>query len=284
MRTNFAARIIFVSSAACTGALALADAHPDLSGTWSLPFRVHSSGVPLWAAQTPWLAPSQGDIKAYKMLTLDEMGKMVDVSVKTHNGNPTFGFPPPLTPPLTEAGKTAMANIDKAKESNRELNCYPTNVFSRVGGGVNAVQVAQSKDTLIIASDGGGPARIIYLDARTHANAVQQWNGHSVGHWVGSTLKVETVKIRGEVMNPLANMLLWPVSENARLLEEFSLINGGKTLQVMATFDDPTYYSEPLKKLMYLERHADNLEVTDYTCEEGKDDMIETALKNGGKT
>jgi hypothetical protein len=252
-------------------------ATPDFSGTWSLPFAVHSSGVPLFSGQTPWLVGAEA-AKNYKILSINELAAIADDSVKNHNGNPTFGMPAPPAPPYTAAGQDAAAHVDHAKWQARELNCYPTNVMMRIGGGSQTVEIVQGKKSLAIASDGGAPARVIYLDGRSQKKAVPQWNGHSVGHWAGDTLKVETVKIRGELMNTFGD---WPESKNAKVFEEFSLIQGGKILQVRATYEDPTYYREPLHKIMYLERHPE-LEVTDYTCEEGKEDMAETQIHPKG--
>ncbi len=272
-RVGFALAIV-------AGNMAAAPSHaatPDFSGTWSVPFRVHSSGIPLWSGQTPWLVGAD-TAKNYKILSLDELSVIADESVRTHNGNPTFGAPVPPPPPYTAAGADAAAHVDHAKWQARELNCYPTNVMTRIGGGTQTVEIVQGKKSIAIASDGGAPARVIYLDGRSHAKAAPQWNGHSVGHWEGNTLKVETVKIRGEIMNVFGD---WPESENAKVFEEFTLIRGGTILEVKATYEDPAYYREPLHKIMYLERHPE-LEVTDYTCEEGKEDMVETQIHPKG--
>jgi hypothetical protein len=249
--------------------------HPDLSGTWSLPFEVHSSGFPLMGGTTPWLPASQGDPARFPIPTLQQLSDRVDDSVKNHQGNPTFALPPPIPAPLTQKGKEAAEKLDLKVEEKREINCYPSNVFHRVGGGFQTVQIVQGMQSVAIIADGNDPSRVVYLDGRSHDNVLPQWNGHSVGHWVGDSLQVETAKIRGEALQRG-----YPISEDARLLETFRLIKGGKVLEVNATFEDPTYYSEPLHKIMYLDRHPE-LQVTDYSCEEGKEDMIETALEKG---
>ena len=257
---------------------------PDLSGTWSLPFQVHSSGLPMWGGATPWLPASQGDPKKFPILTMQQLSAQIDESVKTHNGNPSLAAAPPIPPPLTAAGKKAAAMIDPKIERERELNCYPTNVFARVGGGAQTVQIIQGTKALAIISDGSAPGRVVYLDGRNHDEAVPQWNGHSVGHWEGAALKVETVKIRGDALRRPNGPTQqgYPISADARLIEVFHLIDGGKKLEVDATFEDPAFYSEPLHRVMYLERHPE-LQLTDYSCEEGKDDMIETASHAGDK-
>src|ERR1700733_4810427 len=117
-----------------TGTAAMG-APPDLSGTWSLPFQVHASGVPLSSGATNWIPVSQGDPKNVKILTIAELSARMDQSVKEHNGNPLFGFPMPPKAPLNPAGETAAAKLDPKKAEERELACYPMNVFARVGGG-----------------------------------------------------------------------------------------------------------------------------------------------------
>jgi hypothetical protein len=249
----------------------------DLSGTWSVPFQVHSSGLPMWSGVTPWLPASQGDPHQFPIPSLKQMNDRVDESVRTHNGNPTFAFPKPLPPPLTAAGRAAAAKIDTALENRRELNCYPSNVFARVGGGTQTVQIVQGRDAVAIISDGHEPGRIIYVDGRKRDDLPPQWNGVSSGHWDGDALQVVTIKIRGETLQAG-----YPISEHARLLETYRLINDGKRLEVDATFEDPTYYTEALRQVMYLDPHPE-LRVTDYSCEEGKEDMIETAQKTTQK-
>jgi hypothetical protein len=261
-------------------AIASAAAPPDFSGTWSLPFAVHSSGVPLMSGASDWVPRSKGDPRQAKIASLAEMSAMIDKSVKEHNGNPLFGMQMPARPPLTAAGQAAAAKFDPQQAERRELSCYPVNVFARVGGGAGTVEVVQGPTSIAMLSDGGGPGRVIFLGGRPGAKQPPQWNGHSTGHWEGQTLKVVTEGIRGDSVGMGQG---WPLSAKGRLFEEYTLVPGGKQLQVLATLDDPEYYTEPLSKIMFLDRHPE-LQVTDYTCDEGKEDMIETVVKDGGKS
>jgi hypothetical protein len=266
-----ALEVVAVAACVLAGPSARAATHPDFSGTWALPFEVHSSGVPLSSGATPWLPASFGDPHRYHIPTLAELSARVDESVRTHHGNPLYAMPRPLAPPLTAAGKMAAAQLNPALMRHRELNCYPSNVFARVGGGSAVVQIVQGEHSLAIVSEGYVPGRVVYLDAGKHDRVPAQWNGVSTGHWQGSSLEVQTSAIRGDELQGG-----YPISDQAHLTEVFHLIRGGKTLEVDATFEDPTYYTEPLHKLMYLDAHPD-LQLTDYSCEEGKEDMIETA-------
>ena len=65
--------------------------------------------------------------------------------------------------------------------------------------------------------------------------------GYSVGHWQGATLVVETSGVA-------ANQTAWRSahSDQLRVTERFTRAADGKTLNLVATFDDPWSLREPL--------------------------------------
>ena len=258
---RWAATVLLVSS---TSALA---EPPDISGMWAPPFRVHSSGYPLMAGMTQWMAASRGDPATQHVPSLDELSVIADRSVAEHHGNPTFGSPQPPPPPLNDAGRAVLAKTDLKALEERGVACYPANIVSRNGG---IGQIVQGKRAVALVSD-GGLGRTIYLDGRSEQNALPQWNGHSVGHWDGDVLKVVTTGIRGETFGFQG----WPMTDKATFSEEFRLAAGGRRLIVTDTFFDPTYYTEPLRRMQLLDRRPATDEVLDYTCTEGKADMVE---------
>jgi hypothetical protein len=261
-------------SLAAPASFAQSSSHPDLTGTWMAPFRVHESGLPMGSGVSPWIPVSAGDPSDLKLPTLDEISARVDAVVKANNGNPISAQQRPPPPPLTPAGEAAAKAIDRKKLEAQELACYPTNVMSRIGGG--PIQIVQNEKAVAIMSEGGAPGRTIFLDGRTNDNAIPMWNGHSIGHWEGDALKVETVAMRGGLFQG-GN----PMSDQAKLTEEYRLSRDGKQLILRVTFEDRTFYKEPLRKIAYLDRKTD-VEVTDFTCQEGKDDMIETEFTKHG--
>jgi hypothetical protein len=252
----------------------VAQAKPDLTGVWMAPFRVHSSGVPMGSGVSPWMPVSAGDPRNVKLPTLDEMSARIDGIVKANNGNPEGAPPAGLRPGpayYTPAGVVAANAIDRKQREERELACYPNNVLSRIGGG--PIQIVQNERAVAILSEGGSPGRVVFLDGRGNGDAIPMWNGHSIGHWQGDILKVETVAIRGGMFGQAQ-----PMSDDAKVTEEYNLSPDGQKLTIFVIFEDPAYYKEPLRKVAYLNRRND-VEVTDFTCQEGKEDMIETALE-----
>ena len=99
--------------------------------------------------------------------------------------------------------------------------------------------------TLIVILDGGwNPDRQIYLDGRGHPKEFNpSWMGHSVGHWEGDTLAVETIGF-----NALASLVIgpgvYPQTETLRVTERFRRLDLGH-LEVLTTYDDPSVFQKP---------------------------------------
>lgn len=264
-------------ASALFGAQAVEPQHqPDLTGTWATPFRVHRSGYPLASGATPWVPISAGDVRAYPIPTLDQLSAIADRSVAEHHGVPIFGKPLPPALPYTAAGKIAQAAIDPKVSEAREVGCFPTNMIDRVGG--SPIRIVQNPKAIAILAEGGVPGRTIFTDGRVATDPVPQWNGMSVGHWANGTLTVTTTAVRGETFGFMPK---YPMDENARVTEEYTLSRDGNALDLMITLEDPTLYTEPMKRVVHMTR-AEDVMVTDYTCIEGKDDMIEMTTKPVG--
>ena len=104
-------------------------------------------------------------------------------------------------------------------------------------GGVHFVV---SKDEVIFAGERGG-VRHIYLDGRPHPSP---WTptgaGHSVGHWEGRVLVVDTVGLtQGGVPGGGAR------TPATHLTERFEVASDGKTMTLTYTWDDPALYEQP---------------------------------------
>ena len=86
--------------------------------------------------------------------------------------------------------------------------------------------------------------QVIYMDGRPHpqeAFDLPTWMGHSVGHWEGDTLVVDTVGFNeGHWLS--VNGL--PRTSQHHLVERFTRVNYN-TLRYEATIDDPGAYTRP---------------------------------------
>ncbi len=104
-------------------------------------------------------------------------------------------------------------------------------------GGVHLVV---SKDEVIFAGERGG-VRHIYLDGRPHPSPwAATGAGHSVGHFEGDVLVVDTVGLTAGSV-PGGGMR----TPSTHLSERFQVAPDGKTMTISYTWDDPEIYEQP---------------------------------------
>ncbi len=150
------------------------------------------------------------------------------------------------------------------------------------GGGLFPLEIAYHSKGLLLMSEPSAVVRRIYLDGRPLPEDPDPiWMGHSVGHWEGSTLVVETVGTngRGRPLNGYISGAInsrtdmsprLPVSDAARVTERFRLLADGKYLEVQITLHDSKAYTNgPFTVRRYYERRND-LDVIEYFCDDNR--------------
>ena len=100
----------------------------------------------------------------------------------------------------------------------------------------NLKRVIQTDDYVMIVAEQIHDARIIHLNVDRDPESPPEWMGHSIGHWEGETLVVETTKFLETRSDPR-------VREDLRVIERFSRIDS-EALRYSFTVHDPRY-SEP---------------------------------------
>jgi len=86
--------------------------------------------------------------------------------------------------------------------------------------------------------------RTIYMDGRSHPpSAATSLQGHSVGHWEGSTLVIDTT---GFSDNPIGNIFGIASGPNKHLVEHLALAADGRSLEYRFTLEDSTYLQAPV--------------------------------------
>jgi len=142
--------------------------------------------------------------------------------------------------PKTEKGQAAVKAANPNVSS--QADCIP------IGEPVVMVYpvantIKASKDKVVIKTDWMDTERTVYLDGRKHPPASQTFlHGHSVGHWEGKVLVVETTNFK-EHQSGLSTTT--PSSTEKKLTERFELAEDGKTLKYSGTVEDPVYLTAP---------------------------------------
>jgi hypothetical protein len=105
--------------------------------------------------------------------------------------------------------------------------------------------------------------RVIPTDGRQNVSgAFKAWMGHSVGHWEGDTLVIETRNLRRESM-----INRQPLSPEGVLIERFTLIDAN-TLDYRLTVVDPKTWTAPWTVRLPIPRD-NSYALYEYACHEG---------------
>lgn len=128
----------------------------------------------------------------------------------------------------------------------------------------------------IIVFDIGGPYsfRIIYMDGRSHPEKIEPaYAGHSIGHWDGDTLVVDTVGFNEGTWIEAEG---FPHTERLHLIERFTRVNFN-TLKYEVTVDDPGAYLRTWTGGFNL-RWNTGAELFEYVCQ---DNNLVEAVNDG---
>lgn len=130
----------------------------------------------------------------------------------------------------------------------------------------------QTKDTIAIVSEEAVMLRVIHMNGYMRPDVIRSFEGHSVGHWEGDTLVVETTHYSD--VNPKRATIGRPmlISSAARVTERFTRTSDSE-LNYQFTVDDPTYYTEPWRGEFSFTRE-DSGHIYEYTCHEGNYSMV----------
>ena len=130
-------------------------------------------------------------------------------------------------------------------------------------------EVVQSPTVIVILTENTFPYRQIFLDGRTHPkDGDPTWMGHSVGHWEGDTLVIDSTGFNDKAWSPPAG---YPHTEQLHVIERIRRIDLGH-LEIEMTIDDPGTYKQPwsLKRASHL---TVGEEIGEYVCAENNQDV-----------
>jgi hypothetical protein len=152
---------------------------------------------------------------------------------------PSGWGPRPVT--LTARGQAERDAFEMwSPEDNPRLRCRPTSIiFDWVfDGAIN--RITQAGDDIVIGYGLYSFERVIHLNMDAHpANIEPSYSGHSVGHWEGDVLVVDTIGFEpGVIAPPVRN------SDQLHIVERFSLDPETQALTREYVAEDPVYYTD----------------------------------------
>ncbi len=217
----------------------MTDGHPDLTGFWANGI----AGVPGYGKAATG-AEAGGIIKAPDGTILYARGGVEEAS----EADPTQSQnQPPYKPEYMAKVKEIAATVYGTITSlDPVTDCKPEGV-PRIGLGLMHV-VANPKFIAMLYENAPGPQyRLIYTDGRQHpADLDTSYMGHSIGHWDGDTLVVDTVGLNDETWYSASGggtKYTNIHSDKEHVIERIT--RKGNTLTYQATVEDPVMLSRP---------------------------------------
>ena len=173
-----------------------------------------------------------------------------------------------LDPGIAEMKPWAAALVKQRLENNLvdfpQTHCWPLGLIAST---IQMWKFVQTPALGVIIIEGELP-RQVFLDGRGHpADLNPTWVGHSVGHWEGDTLVVDTVGFNDRSW---LDLQAHPHTENLHMTERYRRRDLGH-LDIEVAIDDPGAYTKP-----WVQKSVSDLapkeEVLEYVCTENERD------------
>jgi hypothetical protein len=157
---------------------------------------------------------------------------------------------------------------------SREARCWETGVpaFHLNPGLMHIIQTP--KEVVLFLT---GRVRHIRLNVPHSANPEPSWYGKSVGHYEGDTLLVDTIGFNDKTF---VDSYRTPHTDKLHVVERFRLIDGGNTLEVAFTVEDPGAFYQPWSGTRNRHRVVNpNLQLPEFDCAAANDDYYNIGLE-----
>ena len=174
---------------------------------------------------------------------------------------------------ILEAALEAARDYDADAQRTVSKTCQPPGLIYSMQGPFG-IEIFQGIELIVIKMEYYDQVRLIFMNETNHP---EDWPlssvGHSIGHWEGDTLVVDTARLKPATLfnNGLDH------SEAIRLIERFRLSADSSTLVVTQEFEDPTVFVGRAARVLPLERGEDH--VYPYDCDPAYGLVIENRVR-----
>jgi hypothetical protein len=156
----------------------------------------------------------------------------------------------------------------------REARCWEVGVpaFHLNPGVMHIIQTPKEVALFLV-----GRVRHIWMNVPHSANLKPSWYGESVGRYEGDTLVVDTIGFNDKTF---VDSYWTPHTDKLHVVERFRLIDGGNTLEVAFTVEDPGAFYQPWSGTRNRHRVVNqNSGLPEFGCSEANDDYYNIGLE-----
>ncbi len=185
--------------------------------------------------------------------------------------NRSTSGPQPMLNFLTEAGRAAVERYDPFVD-DPTFRCDPVAVRRVWFAPGTPLSIARHGDRIVIRHEWMDVERIVYLDRDDHPpDAPRTSLGHSIGHFEGDTLVIETASYAEGVLRQYVEMPGQPTrglphSAQLRTVERLRFDSASNRLQLTIEHEDPEYFTRSFDPAS-AEYAPSELEIQPFGCQ-----------------
>ena len=178
--------------------------------------------------------------------------------------------PQPMIELLTPAGEKAVAGYDPFKD-DPTFRCDPVAIRRAWGAPGTPLELVRQGNDVVLRHEWMDVKRVIHMNVKEHPkNGPRTSLGHSIGHWEGDTLVIETANYSAGVLNQYVEMPGKPTrgllhSAALTSVERLHLDAERQRLVVDIDLADPEFFKQPFPRGT-LEYGPSNLTVEPFNC------------------
>jgi hypothetical protein len=173
-------------------------------------------------------------------------------------GGPFGGPPPPYTPKAQKASQRQTEMMRKGTPlGGTSARCRPMEAIG-IGADLFPAEIAQGTGKVVIFSEEGRGRWVIHLDSEHPKQLTPGYWGHSVGHWEGNTLVIDTIGFNGKHDFQ---------STQTHIVSRLRKLGDGRKIELQTTTTDPENYTSPVVRTKTGTWHPE-LGMLEFQCEE----------------
>lgn len=184
--------------------------------------------------------------------------------------NRSTSGPQPMIQSLTAAGQAAVAKYDPFKD-DPTFRCDPVAIRRVWGAPSTPLSITREGDRVVLRHEWMDVQRLVYLNQREHPkDGPRSSLGHSIGHFEGDTLVIETGNYSAGVLNQYVEQPGQPTrgllhSAALTSVERLHLDAARQRLVVEITLKDPDFFTRDFDPAS-LEYSATDLKLEPFNC------------------
>ena len=186
------------------------------------------------------------------------------------NPNRSTSGPQPMITLMTPAGEKAVAGYDPFKD-DPTFRCDPVAIRRVWAAPSTPLEIVRDGTDVVLRHEWMDVRRVIHMNMKAHPKDGKRSSlGHSIGHWEGDTLVIETANYSAGVLNQYVEQRGQPTkgllhSAALTTVERLHLDAARQRLVVESDMTDPEYFKQPFPRATS-EYSASDLKIQPFKC------------------